>query len=171
MKKIKVFYGEERLRDIYPHATKWEVFKWKVRKFFRRVLQVVTVGGVAGGLIYAAFIAGAYFNPKVTYATVDKMVEVEGVPVVLQRIAGCESQGKAKSEGSHLAKNGQVVVHANTNGTVDAGIFQINVSVWGKKATELGYNLFTEEGNKSMALWIYHNVGTSPWTSSSKCWQ
>lgn len=171
-KAIKVFYMEKRLKDIYPYATKWQMFKFRVRTLVRRSLITAGVLGIAAGLVYS----GAYFNPVTTYAVQvqEKIVEVvkpEAAAAVMDRIAGCESQGSAKSKGSHIAKNGQVVVHANANQTVDVGIFQLNVNVWGKKATELGYNIFTEQGNKDMAYWIYKNVGTGPWYSSENCWK
>ncbi len=82
---------------------------------------------------------------------------------VLERIAQCESGGK------HLGKSGQVLLSANTNDTVDVGKYQVN-TVWFGKATELGLDITTEEGNKAMAEWIYFNRGTEDWYSSKHCW-
>lgn len=110
-----------------------------------------------------AFYAGQFSSSHLTYAAPVEKIVVANSPV-LERIAKCESSN------GHYSKNGQVQVHANTNGTVDVGQYQINVQVWGAKATELGFDIFTKEGNKAMAEWIYANKGTEPWYSSKACW-
>ncbi len=74
MKKIKVFFHGERLRDIYPHATRWQVFKWKLRKFVRKLVLVST----AVSIVYGAFIAGSSYFPKTVYqAAAEKIVTIE----------------------------------------------------------------------------------------------
>lgn len=165
MKKIKVFYMGQPLRNIYPHATPWQVFKWKVGLFLKLVLRVLTVSGVTFGILYGTFMAGAYFNPKVSFATIEKKVEVqkEVSAPVMTRISKCESNNK------HF-ENGQVLVRGNKNGSVDVGLYQIN-SIWFAKAAELGFDIFTEKGNTDMAYWLFNNYGTQPWYLSSKCWQ
>lgn len=165
MKSLKVFYMGQRLRDIYPHATKWQVLKWRIREFLKLCVRITTWTGLTATILYLVFMAGSYFNPIITYAVKEQIKEVDSQAPVMDRIAKCESQSK------HFAKNGQVLVMGNTNKSVDVGKYQINQQVWGAKATELGYNIFTEEGNKSMAYWIYKNHGTEPWYSSQKCWQ
>jgi len=157
----------KQLRDVYPHATRWEVIKWRVQEFLKKVLRLVTVGGLG----YACFMAGSYFNPTKVTAFQEKIIETEVEAPVLDRIAGCESEGNRKSMGSHLGKDGQVRTNANTNGSVDIGKYQINQRAWGKKATELGLNLWEEADNEAMAKWIYKNRGTEDWYSSKKCWQ
>lgn len=155
-KTTKVYYMGKRLKDMYPHATKWQVFKYKVRKFFHKVFVTLAVVGI----LYGAVQIGAEMFPKVVYAVQEKAEEP--IPV-MERIAKCESDKQHK-------ENGQVLLRGNKNKTVDVGIYQIN-SVWFKKATELGYDLTTREGNTAMAMWIYHNRGTSDWSASYKCWK
>ena len=58
MKSAKVYWNGKRLRDVYPHATGWQVFKWKVGKFFRKVFIVAVVVG----LVYLTFIIVGEFN-------------------------------------------------------------------------------------------------------------
>lgn len=161
------------LREVYPHATRWQVLKWKVSEFLKLCVRIITWTGATGAILYTTFLAGAYFNPVVSYATQEKEVLVKAdtpdAPV-LDRIAGCESQGDRKSKGAQYGKDGQVIVRANTNGSVDIGRYQINEKVWGAKATELGLNLFVEADNKKMAEWIYANKGTEPWYPSKACW-
>lgn len=162
MKKLNVFYMGERLCDVYPYATRFEVFKFKVRKTFKYALRY----SMAGGMIYIAFIAGSYLNPIVTYAVQEKIVEVESEAPVLDRIAKCESNK------SHFDKNGQVLVRGNNGDrtSVDVGKYQINMKHWGAKATELGLNLFDEKDNEKFAKYLYKNFGTEPWIHSKHCW-
>lgn len=114
------------------------------------------------GSAYGSYRAGAYLSPVTVYAEKEVKVEVESPSPVLERIAQCES-------GRIHYKDGQILIHANSNKTVDVGYFQIN-SVWFKKATELGYDLTHEEENKKFALWLYKNHGTQPWEASKDCW-
>jgi hypothetical protein len=161
MKKVKVTYMGKRLKDIYPHATKWQVFKYRVRRFFIRVMWILILVGVVVGI----FKAGSLLGPKTIIYT--KQEVIKEVPIkapIMERIAKCESPT------GHFGKNGQVAVGGNENHTVDIGYLQINSYYWGEKATELGYNLWVEEDNKAMGDWIYQNKGTGPWSSSAKCW-
>ena len=82
------------------------------------------------------------------------IIETE-IPLILQKIAKCESG------------NNQNAKHIDP---ADVGKYGIRVTVWGRKAHELGWDLYTEYGNEQMALWIYHNRGTEDWYSSQKCW-
>lgn len=81
------------------------------------------------------------------------------VPPIMVKIAKCESGGLHK-------KNGKVVLSR----THDVGKYQINEAVWGKKAKELGYDIYTAEGNEKMAMYIFERKGSAPWIASSKCW-
>lgn len=52
----------------------------------------------------------------------------------------------------------------------DIGLYQINTRYHLKKAKELGYDIFTEEGNTAYAIWLYGKEGTKPWNASKHCW-
>jgi hypothetical protein len=123
-------------------------------------------------LVVGIFKLGSLLSPKVVYQEVQKevVIEISLETPVLDRIAGCESQGNRNSKGTHFDKNGQVLMRSNTNRTVDLGKYQIN-TVWFSKATELGLDLTKEDDNKKMAEWIYYNRGTGDWSASSKCWK
>lgn len=154
---MKVFYNGIRLKDVYPHATRWQVVKYRIARWFRKVVILILFVLAAYGL---AFI---FWNP--TPQIIYSAIEVAEKPTpVLERIAKCESGGK------HF-ENGQVLVRGNTNKSVDVGKFQINMSLWGKKATELGYNLMDEKGNEAFAKWLYANRGTEDWIWSKDCWR
>ena len=163
MRSIKVFYHGKRLKDIYPHATWWEVVKFKTMKFIRKLVILTVALSLFAGVNYGFFHVGrASVEPKIVRAEVEVIKEIEGEYPVLNRIAKCESGGK------HV-KDGQVIFNANTNKTVDIGLFQIN-SIWNKKASEMGLDLTKEADNRAFATWLYKNKGTAPWSASAHCW-
>lgn len=159
-KKVRLYVNGKRYKDIYPHATKWEVFKFKVRKLFVNIL----FWGMIAGIIFGIFKLGGVLNPATIYTTAEVIKEVPIQAPVLERIAKCESGG------SQFDKNGQLTLNGNKDGSVDIGKFQINNKYWGKKAKELGYDLTKEKDNEAFAQYLYTNYGTDAWVWSKKCW-
>ena len=172
-KNTRVFYGDKEImwKNQYAKISTLKAFKIKAKKFIRYALKVITIGSIASGVMCGVFFAGSYMNPKTVYAIEQQKISVNPITPVLDRIAGCESGNGAKSTGSQYAKSGQVLLHANKDGSVDIGQYQINNVTWASKATALGYNLFTQAGHESMAKYIYQIYGTGSWSSSEKCWQ
>ncbi len=158
MNKTKVFFGGQRLKDMYVGASKFEVFKYRVVRTSKRVIVVT---GMLSALSWSA-VLGSHAFPSVVYAEKTVHVAVDMVSPVMDRIALCESGGK------HY-KAGQVLIMANTNKTVDIGYYQIN-SIWNKTASNMGYDLTKEEDNKAFGRWLYANYGTEPWVYSKACW-
>jgi len=78
-------------------------------------------------------------------------------------VARCESHFR------QFDKNGRVLRGAVNKG--DIGVMQINEYYHGDKAEELGYDLYTIEGNLAYARFLYDHEGLTPWLSSSKCWK
>lgn len=163
MKRIKalfkvIFGFGIRLKDVWPYATRWQTFGFKALRYTGNTIKITLI-------ICAAYGYGevrTYFFPNTVYAERRVEVPVENPSPVMDRIAKCES-------GAMHMKNGQVIIRANTNKTVDIGYYQIN-SIWNKKAAELGYDLTKEEDNKSFGIWLYKNFGTEPWVYSKTCW-
>ncbi len=159
-KKLRITWNGEPLREIYPYASRWEVIKYRTRRFFYRVFIVtMAVFAFAAVLSVTFFIGKSYADEKVITLSPSDIAYP-----VLDRIAKCESGG------SHYSASGQVLMHWNENKTVDVGKYAIN-SKWFKKASELGLDLTKESDNKAMALWIYQNRGTEDWYPSKACWQ
>jgi hypothetical protein len=157
MKSNRVMRYGKHFRDIYPHATRWQIFKYKVWGFTRKVLIIASFGLALTG----SYALGAFINtPKV----IPVKTSAKSDAPVLERIAQCESSG------SQYDKTGQVTLHPNSDGTIDVGKYQVN-SKWFKKATSFGYDLTKSDDNRKMAEWIYENRGTGDWQSSAKCWQ
>lgn len=96
----------------------------------------------------------------------------KGIPAVMQRIAGCESEGNRNAKGKQFNKDGSVVTHVNADGTTDVGKYQINMQKEHiQNLARLHLDVMTEEGNEAYAMWIYENQGTGAWYSSRSCWQ
>lgn len=178
MRSIKVYHNGERLRDMYPHATPWQVLKWKIRKFVHAVVRVALIGGVflAAAAGFGAFV---FSSTTTTYATkeVPVQVVVDAPAPVMDRIATCESHNSqmctealAKMGMCNAYEVGQVLHHVNKNGTIDTGVMQIN-SIHGAEAAALGFNLDNEEDNRAYGKYLYANKGTGDWSASQKCWR
>lgn len=170
MKLIKLFWHGAPLEHIYPNAhwfQKWVLFK--TRKFVRKTF---ILGAIAALMASSGTVGAILFSSSTVTATTPevRIVEKELALPVLDRIADCESGNGGKPGTATHYKNGQVLLKANTNGTIDIGKYQVNLTYWGKKASDLGYDLTKEEDNKAMALWIYTNKGTTDWSASQKCW-
>lgn len=160
MKKTRITYNGKLYKHIYLENTPWQVFKYKVKMFFKKLFLF----SLMSGALYGAFQLGAEIFPKTIYA---KQIEVKHIDLtapVMDRIKKCESGGR------QFDKNGKIVTRKNKNGSFDYGAYQINGRVWSNKALELGYDIFTEQGNRDMAYWIYRNVGTAAWIASKDCW-
>ena len=69
-------------------------------------------------------------------------------------------------------------IHFNVDGTVlrgkldpdDTGIAQINVRYHLQKSRNLGFDIYTLEGNLGYAVYLFEHEGDRPWNSSSQCW-
>ena len=95
---MKVFMDGKRLKDIYPHATRWQVFKYKCARFIRKVLIVGIIGTVFAVMTLILF-------PR--YKVMDKIVKVDNLAVkvvelkseVMNDLRECESQGAVEDDG------------------------------------------------------------------------
>lgn len=84
------------------------------------------------------------------------------LPPLFARIAYCESRDR------QFTKDG-TILRGMVN-PYDVGRYQINAIHWEEEAEKLGIDMYTENGNEAMALYIYKKFGTKPWRSSQKCW-
>ena len=81
---------------------------------------------------------------------------------ILAEISKCESTFR------HIGKNGEIIRGKVNKG--DIGVMQINTYYHEEEAEKLGINLKTLQGNMAYAKYLYEKEGTTPWQSSSKCW-
>ncbi|MFW5853078.1 MAG: transglycosylase SLT domain-containing protein [Patescibacteria group bacterium] len=79
-------------------------------------------------------------------------------------IAFCESSYRHwQDEDQNKVLRGQT----NSN---DVGLFQINEHYHLDKSRELGYDIYTLEGNIEYAMWLLKTDGDNAWHWSQKCW-
>ena len=142
-----------------------------IKKILQPYMVYVKRAGVLFILALACLIGMAiritsymHAHPVIVVNEVEKIVEAaRPFPAVMARIMKCESNTMHK-------RDGQVLMVANTNKSVDIGIMQIN-SVHAKDATKLGYDLTIEADNIAYGLHLYATQGTEPWSASRNCWQ
>lgn len=82
---------------------------------------------------------------------------------ILAEIARCESEFK------HIGRSGNIIRGRVNKG--DLGVMQINKYYHAEDAEKVGLDLMTLQGNMAFAKRLYDRYGTSPWQSSSDCWQ
>ena len=110
---------------------------------------------------------------KVATPTAPILLEVKKatptLPPTLKRICSCESTGKPYNEPKQFNADG-TVVKGKVN-PLDTGMCQINLKYHQATAERLDYDLFTEYGNASYAIYLFETQGTTPWNWSAGCWQ
>lgn len=122
LKAIKLFQNGKYLRDVYPFATRFEVIKYRVQKFTRKVFQWFTLSGIVAVIILVSFIAGQYSTP-VSYVkaeTVDslpsKILKLKAS--VVADLKGCESAGYKEQDG---------LIILDTNNKMSIGQLQFQI--------------------------------------------
>ena len=81
---------------------------------------------------------------------------------IMIAVASCESHFK------HYDSNG--AVHRGVQNNKDVGVMQVNEYYHLKRSKELGFDIYTVQGNTAYARYLYEREGTTPWLSSSACW-
>ena len=81
---------------------------------------------------------------------------------IMTEIAHCESKFR------HFGKNGSVLRGAAVK--EDIGVMQVNEFYHKKTATKIGLDIYSIEGNVAYARYLFEKEGTTPWLSSSRCW-
>lgn len=160
---MNYFYLTKNLRDVYPHATKFQVAKFRTVRFMGKTSIAIILGLAISGAYIGGQLANSNTITAVNTIAPLAIVTTQTIPPVLARIA------KAESSSQQFAKDGQVTIHVNKNGTYDIGQYQIN-SIWNATATKMGYNLTLQKDNEAFALWLFDNYGSTPWNSSSANW-
>ena len=128
---MKVFASEKRLKDVYVGATRYEVIKFRVMRFFRRLVIVTVISSTIAGISYGSFQAGRKLNPIISYA--DRPVDVSaGIYAdkieslkdnVVFKLMKCESAGYKESDGV-------VVLDTNKKFSFGRAQFQLNTVIY-----------------------------------------
>ena len=167
----KILFNGKNLNQVAPYQKRWSI-KWivyKIKRAIRWTIKWTAITASISAILIGAGAYGIWAYPRTVEAEPIK-VEVTKRLAIQDKIAGCESEGNAKSKGSQFNTKGVMRKHVNKDGTVDIGKNMINDYHWEAKAVEMGFNIYTEEGNDKMAEWIFSQYGSSPWSASVKCW-
>lgn len=95
--------------------------------------------------------------------TVEEYVRAEfaDAPVMID-IARCESRFR------QLDSSGKVLKNPTSSAM---GVFQVMASLHAGPAMDnLGYNIYTLQGNVAYARYLYEKNGTRDWNASKHCW-
>ena len=76
----------------------------------------------------------------------------------------------SKCESHYRQLNADGSVFRGKINTNDVGALQINETYHLKRATQLGYDIHSLEGNMAYARLLYKEQGPQPWSSSYPCW-
>lgn len=104
----------------------------------------------------------------VSVAKADESHLVAFVAPQLKAICSCESVGRWNAEPKHWDSKGNVLKGKLTPD--DKGQCQINEYYHGETAKKMGIDIYSFNGNRQYANYLYETQGTQPWSASSKCW-
>jgi len=169
---MKYIHGSNQFKKTVKVSVKSEV-----KRVMKEVGKVIAgLSFIAGSIMGIYGMGSAATSAQMVYADVPVPTATMPDIPVLDRIGDCES-GQRNKEGkpisgtaTQFAKDGQVILNANANHTVDIGKYMINNNVWGETATKMGDDLMTEQGNTNFAIWLFTNEGDSAWSDSASCW-
>ncbi len=144
------------------HTTRFGRAKFAVKAFVKKLIRLLGTMTALATLIVLIFTAGQWSKPDHVQAFTNTIVQSTEFPPMLAKICKAES-------GNRQFNSKGTVLRGAVNPS-DIGFCQINEPTWNDKAMELGYNIYTEKGNKDMALYIFNHQGTDPWNSSKANW-
>lgn len=159
--KTKVFYNGNLIHP-NQHTNKWyNRFPRSTYKHFKSSLFRI------GGLSLLLAIAYTYGQINIAEHIINAetithtIMQPTDFPI-LEKIAKCESGYK------QFKANGDVI-RGKINPS-DIGKYQINEYINNDLARKLHFDIFTEQGNHDMAVYLFTHQGTEPWNSSKSCW-
>lgn len=161
MTKTKIFYGNQHVDSMYCGKTRLDVIRFWIKRLVWRSMCTMALLSVIGWSMYF----GSAYLPRTVYADREVIKEVkmkfEDIPMLVKIC-------KAESGLKQFKPNGDVV-RGRVNPS-DIGICQINEYYNNDEARRLGYDIFTEQGNKDFAVYLFLHRGTQPWDSSKEKW-
>lgn len=161
--KCRVFMGNQFVKTIEVDGkryTRGQAFKIKAIKTIKGIIRTsaITVGVAwiaVGALHFGMANAKTVEVEREVVKTVG--IKFEDIPLLVKI---CE----AESGNRQFNKNGNVL-RGRVNPS-DIGFCQINEYINNDEARKLGYDIYTEEGNKAFAVHLFLTRGYAPWMSS-----
>lgn len=173
MKAVKIMWMGKPLREVYPHATWFQVLKFRAMKALRWIAIRTLICLSAVAVLSVVYLYGT----SQTTLNVTSIVHAEENFPILDRIAMAESHGSqictaaiAKNGWCHTWEVGAPLVHPNSNGSYDIGKYQIN-STHLAEAIKMGFNVYEEKDNEAFAIYLFKTQGSEPWSASKHNWK
>lgn len=119
-------------------------------------------------LILASILVYSLTALAVAPINVERSLIIDFIAPELKAICAAESVGDWNAEPIQFNPDGTVLRgRINPN---DIGQCQINEPTWGKTAKELGFDIYTSNGNRQIANYIYETRGNQDWKYSKAGW-
>lgn len=144
----------------YTFLQKMDMF---MIKWIKRTAIIAFMLGLATGSLK---VGQATTAPKLVKA--DTIIKEVKIPIMFNDIPLLQKICKAESGNRQFNKDGSIL-----RGVVnksDLGFCQINETINNDLARKLGYDIYTEQGNKDFAVYLYLTRGSQPWDASKPNW-
>lgn len=113
------------LRDLYPYATRWQVFKFKTIKVVKALIKMTVFAGITTGMIY-----GAYAYGEMNRETIIEVKETNNLPNKIKEFKSdflatlktCESGGKTEDDAP-------MILDTNNKMSIGLYMFQIDTVI------------------------------------------
>lgn len=129
-----MLFKKEFLRDIYPHASKWQVFKFKIRSMVRSTLNWITIASVAYMAFWGVYKMGSN-QTSIVFADREVIKEIDTLSVkvaalekeVIDELSACESAGHSEEDGIIIFDDNRAGTLSKVN-KASIGQFQFKVT-------------------------------------------
>lgn len=118
---MKVIVNGKRMRDIYPFASKWQVFKYRVRKFFRRVCLI------ALGVVLVVIMGTVIREMFPVYKVQEKQVILDNLTIKIDQLKGEIIADIKKGECGHYTDDDGIIIF-DSNKKASIGCYQFQKS-------------------------------------------
>lgn len=133
------------MREIYPHATRWQVFKYKIARFFSQVVKGTLILATLFGMV----MFGRYAFPNTIHATQEYPVEVDNLgPKVKELKANVLAELKKCETGARTELDAPILLDSNNKMSIGLYMFQIDTVVHYSKT------LYNEDISRKKAVEI-----------------
>lgn len=135
----------------------------KIKNWICKITKRAIIGMFVLQLCGWSLYLGSQLIPVTVMAEkeVTKPIRMEDIPMLVKICKAESGLRQFNSKGD--------VLRGKVNRS-DIGICQINEVINNDEARRLGYDIYTEQGNKDYAVWLYMHRGSEPWNSSKSIW-
>lgn len=154
-KPVQVFWNGKPLKKIYPYATKFEVFKYKLKKLFRKLI----LGIIGISIIVYAFYLFRLSFPNIQYKVVEREVIIDNLTAKITEMKGEILSDLKKGESSNAPESAGIIIF-DSNKLASIGSYQFQTKTviyyykkfYGQEITQKDAILIALDDNKAGEL-------------------